>query len=76
MFDAISERIAVATRGVRYPAELSDLLTWAAYNDADRQARRELCSLPWRSYQNLNDVVEQIGRTRREFAVTERASPL
>ncbi|HZZ47422.1 MAG TPA: DUF2795 domain-containing protein [Pseudonocardia sp.] len=68
MRDTTSERIAIATRGVRYPAELADLLTWAAYNNADRQARRELCSLPWRRYQDLGDVVDQIGRTRLEVA--------
>jgi hypothetical protein len=73
MENTVAERIATAVRGVRFPAELSDLLTWAAYNHGDRRARRELCSLPWRSYQDLSDIVDEIGRTRRELAA--RAVP-
>lgn len=63
----ITERIVAATRGVRFPAELSELLTWATYNHADRHALRELSSLPWRSYRDVSDVVDQINRTRREL---------
>jgi hypothetical protein len=59
------ERIAAGLRGVRFPAELGEILGWSAYNSADRQTRRELCSLPWRTYQNIGDVIDQIIRTRR-----------
>ncbi|HZZ48166.1 MAG TPA: DUF2795 domain-containing protein [Pseudonocardia sp.] len=72
MDDISAGRIAAATRGVRFPAELSDLLTWAAYNQADRRAVRELCSLPWRRYKDVRDVVNQISHTRHELATHGR----
>jgi hypothetical protein len=54
-------RISVAIRGVRFPAELSEILTWATYNDADARTRRELWSLPGRTYRNVTDNLDQIG---------------
>jgi hypothetical protein len=56
------ERVAIATRGVRFPASLADLLSWADYNRADRQSLRELHALPWRNYFSVGDVVEEIRR--------------
>lgn len=73
MEDISAGRIAVATRGVRFPAELADLLTWATYNHADRRSIRELYSLPWRSYTDVSDVADQISRTRQDLAAHTQA---
>jgi hypothetical protein len=68
--DVTAERLAVAIRGVRFPAKLSDLLPWAAYNDADRQTQRELGTLPWRDYDSISDVAGQMHLNRTNLKST------
>lgn len=52
--------------GVRYPARPNELVRHAAEGGAPDEAVDRLRSLPWRAYENVADVAEELGYGREE----------